>query len=115
MDGIVFFATGDLGPVVEFYADVVGAEVWLEQPDCTVLTHGGFRFGFCGRAETDDCAIPTFVYDDRAGVDAAHERVGDRARDAPAANETYDIYRFFADDPDGRTAEFQTFLDPAVE
>lgn len=56
MDGIVFFATGDLGPVVEFYADVVGAEVWLEQPDCTVLTHGGFRFGFCGRAETDDCA-----------------------------------------------------------
>lgn len=114
MGGIVFFATERPGPVVEFYTDVVGADVWLEQPDCTILEREGFRFGFCERAETDDCAILTFVYGDRAGVDAAHDRVGDRARAPPAVSETYDIYRFFADDPDGRTAEFQTFLDPAV-
>lgn len=33
----------------------------------------------------------------------------------PALDETYDSYQFFADDPDGRAVEFQTFLHPADE
>lgn len=111
MGGIVFFATEELDPVVEFYVDRVGAERWLEQPDCTILAYDGFRFAFCERDRTETCGILTFVFDDRAGVDRAYDRLEDRARDPPAVSETYGIYRFFADDPDGRTAEFQTFLD----
>ncbi|WP_313693953.1 VOC family protein [Halorarum halobium] len=110
MSGIVFFRTESRPAVVEWYADVVGADVWLEQPGCTICSFDGFRFGFCDADGTENCGILTFVYPDREGVDRMHDRVGDAAREGPHVNETYDIYQFFADDPDGRTAEFQTFL-----
>jgi predicted lactoylglutathione lyase len=110
MSGIVFFGTAAHDAVIDFYVETVGAEVWLEQPGCTILRHGEFRFGFCEREETDDCGIVTFVYDTREEVDEMHERVGDAARESPHENERYRIYQFFAEDPDGRTVEFQTFL-----
>lgn len=115
MSGIVFFSTEQREAVVEFYTGTVGAERWLEQPDCTILDFDGFRFGFCQRNQTDDCGILTFVYEDRADVDGMHETVGDAALGTPHENETYDIYQFFAEDPDGRTAEFQTFDHPLPE
>jgi hypothetical protein len=110
MGGIVFFRTERLDDVVSFYTDVVGASVWLEQPDCTILSRDGFRFGFCARDSTDACGILTFVSETRAEVDEMHRRVGDAATDSPRVNETYDIYQFFATDPDGREVEFQAFL-----
>lgn len=110
MTGIVFFGTERHDDVVGFYRDVVGADVWLEQPGCTILEHGNLLVGFCDREETEDCGTVTFVYDDREAVDEMYERVGDAARDAPRENERYQIYQFFADDPDGRAVEFQTFL-----
>lgn len=109
MSGIVFFATESHDAVVDFYTSVVDADVWLEQPDCTILEHDNLLFGFCARDETDDCGTLTFVYDSREDVDAMHERVGDAAREEPHPNEQYDIYQFFADDPDGRAVEFQVF------
>jgi hypothetical protein len=112
MSGIVFFATEDENRVVEFYQEYADAEVWVEQDGCTILANGEFKFGFCERERTDDCGILTFYYDDRAAVDAAYERLGDRAGDPPSVNEQYDIYQCFAADPDGRTVEFQTFLHP---
>lgn len=110
MSGIVFFRTENHDDVVEFYTETVGAEVWVDQPDCTILRYDEFKFGFCAREETDDCGIVTFVFDDREGVDEAHEAVGDAAVGEPHENEKYEIYQFFAEDPDGRMAEFQTFL-----
>ncbi|WP_224447079.1 VOC family protein [Haloprofundus salilacus] len=112
MSGIVFFATERHDEVVEFYVETVGAAVWLEQTDCTVLKHGNMLFGFCDRERTDDCGILTFVYDSRADVDEMHVVVDDAAREEPHENEAYEIYQFFADDPDGRSVEFQTFLHP---
>lgn len=109
--GIVFFATENHDAVVEFYADLVGATVWKDQPGCTILERGDFRFGFCERDATDDCGILTFVYEDRDAVDELYRTVGDAAEGPPAYNETYDVYQFFATDPDGRSAEFQTFED----
>jgi hypothetical protein len=110
MSGIVFFSTEQRDTVVEFYTETVGADVWLEQPDCTILEYDGFRFGFCQREQTEDCGVITFVFDDRAGVDKMHDTVGEAAIEEPHENEPYEIYQFFAEDPDGRTAEFQTFL-----
>ena len=112
MSGIVFFRTGDLDRIVEFYRETVGAEVWLDQGDCRILAHDGFKFGFCERATADDCGILTFYYEDRAAVDAVYDRLAERARGAPEDNPEYDIYQFFADDPDGRTVECQTFRHP---
>lgn len=108
MDGIVFFRTERHDEVVSFYREL-GATVWLEQPDCTILQADGFRFGFCDRDSADTEGIVTFVFDDRAGVDELYEQLGDRGDDEPRFNETYDIYQFFASDPEGRTVEFQTF------
>ena len=115
MSGIVFYATENHDAVVEFYRDRLGMELWLEQPDCTILEHGNLLVGFCDRDRTDDCGIVTFLYPDRAGVDAAHDRLADVAREEPHRNPTYDIYQFFATDPDGRTVECQAFLSDDVE
>ncbi|WP_373190128.1 VOC family protein [Halolamina sp.] len=72
---------------------MVGAEVWLEQPGCTILEFEGFRFGFCDGEKTEANGILTFVLDDEASVDAMHDRVGDAADEPPHENETYDIYQ----------------------
>ena len=108
MDGIVFFGTERHDEVVDFFRKL-GATTWLEQPDCTILEVGSFRFGFCARESADTDGILTFVLDDRAGVDEAYERVESLSCDEPRFNETYDIYHFFCSDPEGRTVEFQTF------
>lgn len=126
MSGIVFYGTENRGGVVDFYREELGAETGLEQPDCTVLRYDNFLFGFCDRDETETCGTLTFVYPDRDAVDEVHERLveaSDRREDAsapsaveaPRENERYDIYQFFAADPDGRTVECQAFLNADVE
>ncbi|XVH30950.1 VOC family protein [Haloferacaceae archaeon DSL9] len=110
MAGIVFFATERHDAVVDFYTGTVGADIRLEQPDCTILKYDNFLFGFCDRDHTDADGILTFVSETRAQVDAMYGRVGDAATERPHENERYRIYQFFAEDPDGRTAEFQAFL-----
>jgi len=112
MSGIVFFRTGDLDRIAAFYREHVNATVWLDQGDCRILAHDGFRFGFCERPTAEDCGILTFYYGDRAAVDDAYRRLEDRAAERPSVTEDYDIYNFFAEDPDGRTLEVQTFLHP---
>ena len=112
MSGIVFFRTAQEDRVVEFYRERVGADVWLDQDGCTILARDGFKFGFCERDETDDCGILTFYYEDRTEVDETYDRLRDVARDPPVENDQYEVYQFFAEDPDGRTVEFQTFLHP---
>ncbi|MFC3958049.1 VOC family protein [Halovivax cerinus] len=110
MSGIVFFGTESLETVVDFYVERVGAERWLEQPDCTILRYDTMLFGFCDRDSADTGGTITFVVDSKAGVDALYDRLADVAREEPVENERYEIYQFFAEDPEGRTVEFQTFL-----
>jgi hypothetical protein len=116
MTGIVFFGSAAREDVVAFYTERVGAEVWLEQSGCTILEYDTLLFGFCDREEAETEGTVTFVTETRAGVDAFYEECADRARGEPRVNEEYDIYQFFAEDPEGRTVEFQTFLHetPAV-
>ncbi len=109
MSGIVFFASERRTETVEFYTDRLGAEVWLEQPDCTILQYDNMRFGFCERESADTDGILTFVADEREGVDSLYDELADCAREEPEANPTYDIYHFFAADPEGRAVEVQTF------
>ncbi len=109
MAGIVFFRTTGRARLVEWYRTRVDASVWLEQPGCTILTHDGFRFGFCDADETETEGILTFVYETRAAVDTMYDQLGETARAEPHYNDQYDIYQFFAADPDGRTVEIQTF------
>jgi len=110
MSGIVFFGTERLEAVVDFYVERIGASVWLEQPDCTILEYDNLLVGFCDREPADTDGIVTFVYDDREAVDGVYDRLSDVAVDEPRENERYRIYQFFAEDPEGRSVEFQTFL-----
>ncbi len=109
MSGIVFFATERHDPVVRFYREHLDAELWLSQTDCTILDRGGFRFGFCSRESAETCGILTFVEESREDVDALYGRLEAHAEGEPRPVERYDIYRFFASDPEGRTVEVQQF------
>jgi catechol 2,3-dioxygenase-like lactoylglutathione lyase family enzyme len=110
MSGVVFFGCEDYESTVEFYVEEVGAEVWLEQSACTICRYDNLLFGFCASDETETGGVLTFATEDREGVDGYYEQFEARARAKPTVNEEFDIYQFFAEDPDGRTMEFQTFL-----
>lgn len=110
MTGIVFFGTNRREDVVAFYTQQIGASVWVEQPDCTILNYDGFLFGFCSRPDADVNGILTFLKDSKSGVDAAYEDLTSWARASPTENDRYQIYHFYADDPEGRDVEIQTFL-----
>jgi catechol-2,3-dioxygenase len=110
MAGIVFLKTEDLERTVAFYTDVVGMNVWLEQPDITILRHENLLVGFRAAERADTDALLTFFYPTRAEVDAMHERLRSVATDAPGETPRYRIYNFYARDPDGRAIEFQSFL-----
>ena len=114
MSGIVFFRTAARERVVEFYRDRLGFEVWLEQDaGCTILRHDDLKLGFCEASSEEDVdtdGIVTLYYETCAEVDERHEALADVATGDPRENGDYDIYQFFAADPEGRTLEVQTFL-----
>ncbi|USZ72959.1 VOC family protein [Natronosalvus halobius] len=109
MSGIVFFGTESLEPIVDFYVEDIGAERWLKQPDCTILTYDNLLLGFCARESAETDGTITFVFDTANEVDAMYDRLAGRALGEPVENDRYRIYQFFAEDPEGRTLEFQTF------
>ncbi len=109
MSGIVFFATETLEETVGFYESTMGASRWLDQPDCTILQYDNMLFGFCDRESAETDGTITFVYGSRADVDVMYEKLSDRATGEPVENERYQIYQFFATDPEGRTIECQSF------
>jgi hypothetical protein len=110
MSGIVFFRTENRATVVEWYQQKLEADIWLEQPGCTILHVSAFRFGFCDSENTETEAILTFLCETKAAVNSMHERLGEAVREEPHENSQYRIYQFFAEDPDGRDVEIQTFL-----
>ncbi|UCG29979.1 MAG: VOC family protein [candidate division WOR-3 bacterium] len=114
MSGIVFFNTRILSDLMEFYTEKIGMEVWLQQEDCTVLKHGNMLLGFCTRQETGSAGMITFVYRTQREVDEMYHRIMDIATTSPRKNEKYDIYQFFAQDPEGRVLEFQCFFHPVI-
>lgn len=116
MTGIVFYRTADRARTVEFYQERLGFEEWLVQEGgCIILRRDNLLLGFCDGDETEDEGIVTVVVEDRAAVDRIYEELSEIARGTPETNEVFDIYQFFARDPDGRTVEVQTFLHPTPD
>lgn len=110
MGGAVILGTDARERVVEFYVAGVDASVWLEQPDATILTRDGFRFGFTDREPPDAAATLAFYEPYRGGVDAAHDRLAEHAPAPPTRERTRATYGFVASDPEDRTVEVSTFL-----
>ena len=108
----MFFGTQQIDEIERFYTTLVGMEVWLKQEDCVILKHENILVGFCKRSRIDLSGIITFFYRTKEEVDAMYDRLEDIAQALPEKNEKYNIYRFFAHDPEQRVLEFQHFLHP---
>jgi hypothetical protein len=111
MAGIVFYRTDQRDEVVEFYRNRLAFKEWLRQDaGCRILRRDNLLLGFCAGKSTDTGGIVTIVVENRDAVDELHRNLADVARGPPERNDDFDIYQFFAGDPDGRTVEIQTFL-----
>lgn len=115
MSGIYFLKTGKLEEITEFYKEEIGCELWLEQEDCRIFKHGNMLFGFCAGEKPDNKGIITFFYNSKEDVDRMFNRFGNIAEGRPQNNNKYNIYHFFACDPEGRRVEFQYFDHPVTE
>jgi len=109
--GILFFRTQQQESLHEFYLDRVGCTLWLDQGGCRIYQHGNMLFGFCQRDTIDAQGMITFYYGSANKVDEMYEQFKYVAETSPKKNDEYGIYHFFARDPEGRTVEFQYFLE----
>lgn len=109
MNGIIFFKTNKLDTLKEFYVNEVGCDIWLKQADCIIFKFGNMLFGFCDREVVDTGGMITFFYETQSEVDVMYEKLSSIAEALPSMNPKYDIYHFFAKDPEGRAIEFQWF------
>jgi len=112
MTGIVFFKTTMLNNLVDFYVNDLGLRIWLEQKDCTILNHGNLLLGFCERSSAELDGMITFFFPTKDDVDGMYMMLKHIAKTKPEENKAYKIYHFFAEDPEGRVLEFQSFLHP---
>jgi hypothetical protein len=110
--GIVFFRSHALKEVVTFYIERLGMEIWHKQPDCTILKFGGLLLGFCQREVEETEGTITFFYDTKEEVDKVYMELRDISTTQPFVNPKYNIYHFFACDPEGRSIEVQSFVQP---
>ena len=109
MSAIVFFKTRNLEIIRNFYLDQLDCRLWLDQGDCLIFRHGNQLLGFCQSETVDTDSLITFFYQSKADIDRIYEQFRSSSISAPAMNEKYGIYHFFARDPEGRTLEFQYF------
>jgi nitroreductase/catechol 2,3-dioxygenase-like lactoylglutathione lyase family enzyme len=110
MSGLIFLPTSDLRAAITFYKSRLGMDLWLDQGDCAVMQHGNLLLGFCERSGGPFEGIITMFFETREEVDATYQTLQDLAEGSPKENAAYNIYHFFARDPEGRQLEFQAFL-----
>lgn len=116
--GLTFLKTRDRPSMIRFYQSKINMKIWLEQPDITILSFGNLLLGLNhkpdGDPDLDGCF--TFVYPTKAEVDEVYARfqadTATKPDGPPRINDRYQIYQFFARDPEGRLLEFQAFLHP---
>lgn len=115
---VTWVYTADLDGTCAFYADVLGLAQVLDQRSCRIYRACDNAFlGVCrarpGRRVEPEGVVITLVTD---RVDDWYRRLAARGvpLDAPpAVSEAFDVYSFFARDPNGYRIEFQTFRDPS--
>ena len=112
MPGIVFYKTKRLKAIKSFYLDQLGCDLWLDQGECLIFRHGNLLLGFCQRDRADTEGTICFVCRDVAAVNEAFRRLKPITLSLPSVNPRFDIFHFYAEDPEGRMLEFQCFNKP---
>ncbi len=109
MSGIIYFKTGNLEALKDFYEVRIGCTVWLDKGDSLVYKNGNFLFGFRKGDKAELGGVLTFFYEKIEEVDHLYEVLKSMAVYAPVMNDGHDVYHFFVKDPEGRMVEFQSF------
>ena len=109
MSGIVFMKTAEIDKLKHFYLELIGCKIWLDQGGCIIFQHGNFLFGFCRSDQTEIQGVLTFFYSRSQKVDQMYSRLHKYAVSEAKNNDKYNIYHFYARDPESRTVEFQCF------
>lgn len=115
---VTWVYTGDLDGTCAFYAGALALAQVLDQGTCRIFRAAPDAFiGVCrarpGREVQPAGVVITLVSDD---VDGWYRRLRDAGvtlEGPPALSEAFNVYSFFARDPNGYRIEFQTFRDPA--
>ena len=114
---ITFLQTDDLKKTSEFYEEIMKCSLIVDQGDCRIfqITNESF-IGFCTHdfLEKDkDSICITFVCSSKEEVDEWYEYLknkGVKVKSPPKENTKFEIYNFFASDPNDITIEIQYFL-----
>ena len=114
---VTFLYTRNLEETAQFYEEVMGLALVLDQGSCRVyrVSSDGF-LGFCQRdtaSEQPEGIIFTFA---TRQVDEWYRYLSEKGvnfEKPPAHNLVYNIYHCFLRDPNGYLLEIQQFLDPA--
>ena len=107
--GIIFMTTRTMDSLHVFYTKRIGAELWLDQGACRIYRFGNMLFGFCKGDEPSVDGVITFFYPSSEEVDEMYLRLKEQATTKVKTNEKFRIYHFYAEDPEGRSIEFQYF------
>jgi len=111
---ITFLFVADLEVSHDFYSEILGLELTVDQGDCRIYRVTATAFlGICDRSDRvrGDGVIVTLVTD---SVDEMHERLvaaGAVVESEPKQSEEYRVRHAFYRDPDGHLVEVQRFDD----
>lgn len=109
MAGIVFYKTTDVEAVHAFYTSRMGCRLWHDQGACRIYSNGNLLIGFCKAEKADMQSVITFFYPSQEEVAHKYDELKDVATTEPLLNDRFNIYQFYAEDPEGRTVEVQFF------
>lgn len=118
MGGIIFLGTSQPGIIRDFYTKELKMQVWLDQGTCLILRYKNMLLGFCEKQVADIAGTITIFCHTAKEVDIYYKKFSSISISRPKENHKYNIYNFFAKDPEGRTLEFQAFLheiDPFID
>jgi catechol 2,3-dioxygenase-like lactoylglutathione lyase family enzyme len=114
---ITFLHTADLQKTAEFYENILGLPLVLDQGVCRIYQTGGDAYlGFCQHLEAPPQPkgiIITLVAPDVDAWYAYLKAQGVGFENPPRHNPRYNIYHCFLYDPNGYLLEIQCFEDPA--
>ncbi|KAF5030627.1 hypothetical protein DSECCO2_636180 [anaerobic digester metagenome] len=105
MSGIVFFKTRNLPLMREFYHHKLGMKLWLDQRKCLIFSYREMLIGFCQAETAELTGTITLLYNSQLEVNHVYERQRDIATTEPKLNSAFNIYHFWAKDPEGRDLE----------
>jgi len=114
---VTFLYTRNLEKTAQFYENVMGLSLVLDQGSCRIYRtcQDGF-VGFC-QSDTAPKKPQGIIFTlATTEVDQWYEYLQEQGVEfekAPAHNPTYNIYHCFVRDPNGYLLEIQQFLDPA--